>query len=120
MQQQAKKFLPLSKVMDTIFNGDVNTLPDLFEKEGEDLYSEEIVIQVHVKGGTTIEMKTGVYTMKEAEKSVNFALNYCREHYGRVLAWNWKGENVVRTPVTHKSKLDLVKNRVKYYFGLED
>lgn len=116
--QKAKKTLPLSRFMDTIFHGDVNTLPDLFEKEGETVYADELVIQVMVKGGTTIEMLTGAFTMKEAEKSVDFALNYCRDHYGKVLAWKWKGEKLIRTPVRH-SKMEALKDRMKYFFGLD-
>lgn len=117
--QTATKTIPLEKFMNTLLKGEINSLPDLFEKEGELLYAEEIIIQVRVTGGTTIEMLTGAFTRSEAEKSVNFALHYCHEHFGKVLAWNWKGENIVRTPVRHPTKLEALKSKMKYYFGAD-
>jgi hypothetical protein len=117
--QETKKTIPLHKFMNSLFYGDVKTLPDLFEKERTVAPYKEIVIQVMVKGGKTIEMLTGTSSIRKAERHVDFALRYCREHHGEVLAWRWKGENVVRTPF-RKSKIALLKDKVLDYFGLLD
>jgi hypothetical protein len=124
MSEKAKKknrTIPLSELMNSLFSSDssnVEVTSDLFEgsnaKKSRRL--QEYVIQVRVSGGTIVELKTGKFTLKAALREVPFAIRYCEEEFGKVLAWNWKGEDILYTP--HSTYNNSFGQKILDYFGL--
>ncbi|WP_121616813.1 hypothetical protein [Virgibacillus halodenitrificans] len=126
MQEKAKNTKPMTveEFMNGLFSKDVETTHDLFEDSAvktSNLLGEHIV-QVRVEGGAIYELKTGKFSEKAALKEVPFAIQYCQENFGKVLGWNWKGqENILHTPHSVNQPRKSFRTKVlNYLFDLED
>lgn len=123
-QNQERNTVTISELMNSLFSGDVETTPDLFGESNVKTsgYKGEYIVQVHVAGGTIYELKTGKFSEQAALREVPFAIQYCNEEFGKVLAWNWKGEeNILHTPNSLNQPRKSLKSKImNYFFGLED
>lgn len=123
-KQKKNNTITVTEFMNTIFSGEVETTHDLFEEKNVTPAGVvgEYIVQVHVSGGYIYQLKTGRFSEEAALKEVPFAIQYCQEEFGKVLAWNWKGqENILHTP--HSStqpRKSAIKKFLNYFFDLED
>lgn len=82
----------------------------------EEVNEHEITIQVQTVNGQTLDLLTGEYCTQKALKHLNYALEYTKANFGEPISWNFKGDDIVRTPLQpHPTK---VKDKVLDYFGL--
>ena len=77
---------------------------------------KEIIIQVQIEGGTTLNVLTGEYCTQNALRHVGYALEYAKERIGEPIGCNFDGEDIVRTPL--KPKPTKIKDKLLDYFGL--
>lgn len=120
-KKKEEKIITVTEFMNSLFSGDVETTHDLFGESKTSKVLGEYIVQVRVEGGTIHELKTGKFSEKAALREVPFAIQYCQEEFGKVLAWNWKGqEHILHTPHSYYKPRKSIKNKVlNYFFDLD-
>lgn len=118
------KVVTVGEYFNSLFSGKATTAKDVFIEEDIPYRRREVgleyIVQVRMSGGTIVQLKTGRFNHKAALREVPFAIQYCTENYGNVLAWNWLGqEEILRTPFSAHTPADrtLKQKIVDFFFG---